>query len=602
MAKEADSPGTEAIAAADDFDIAIRGFAFPLNIYARLLELREGRVDYLHYGIFESPDEPVLAAQERASAQLWQALPPPCRLLEVGIGLGTTLSRLKAAGYQARGITPDASQVDFARQRHGSDLPVAVCRLEDFNQGAGEWQAMLFQESAQYIDPMALFEAAQRLLCEGPATLVVMDEFALQRSADGHEGLHQIDHFCALASRMGWRLVQRTELSRQAAPTLDYLLRHTTELQQRLMEDLDVTPDQMAGLDASNRRYQRHYRNGVYGYALLRFERDSRPAQHLLQVVPEHEAAARALFSAVFGHSMSAAHWQWKYGEGRGRAIGLLRDGRLLTHYGGVSRRISYFGAPALACQVCDVMVSPEANTALHRRGPIYQTAASFLEHEIGWGLPHRVGFGFPTDRAFAVAHRQGLYDAVDSVVCASWPASDKPHAARCSQELVAGHGQALHEGERLAIDGLWQRMAAALPQVMVGVRDADWVQHRYLMHPSFRYELRLLRHAWTRQPIGLLVSRSHEQHLEVLDLVGAPANFNELITLARQQAAAQGLQRVECWITQSQLSCVSSIDADQCTVTPMNITVPANAHTPGPAIEELRDRWFLMAGDTDFR
>lgn len=602
MAKDVMYPSTEAVAEAESFDPAIRGFAFPLNVYARLLELREGRVDYLHYGIFESLDEPVLAAQERASALLWQALPAPCKLLEVGIGLGTTLSRLRAAGYQACGITPDASQVEFARQRHGADLPAVVSRLEDFEQQAGQWQAMLFQESAQYIHPMALFEAAQRLLWDGPATLVVMDEFALQRSAAGHDGLHQLDHFCALAARMGWQLVQRTELSHKAAPTLDYLSRHTAAMQPRLMAELGVTTAELAGLDASNQRYQANYRQGVYGYALLRFERSASPAQHLVQAVPGHEATVRSLFSDVFGHTMSAEHWRWKYGEGRGRAIGLSRDGALLTHYGGVSRRISYFGEPALACQVCDVMVSAEANSALHRRGPIYQTAATFLELEIGWGQPHRVGFGFPTDRAFGVAHRQGLYDGVDSVVCASWPASDKPHASRCSQEVLANPGESLDEHQRQVIDGLWQRMVEALPQVIAGVRDADWVQHRYLMHPSFRYELRLLRHAWTRRAIGLLISRRHERHLEVLDLIAAPADFGELITLARQQAAAQGLERVECWITQSQLGCLSAIDAEQCTVTPLNITVPSNAHTPGPAVEEVRNHWFLMAGDTDFR
>jgi hypothetical protein len=29
---------------------------------------------------------------------------------------------------------------------------------------------------------------------------------------------------------------------------------------------------------------------------------------------------------------------------------------------------------------------------------------------------------------------------------------------------------------------------------------------------------------------------------------------------------------------------------------------VPANAYSPGPSPALLRDRWFLMAGDTDFR
>jgi hypothetical protein len=30
-------------------------------------------------------------------------------------------------------------------------------------------------------------------------------------------------------------------------------------------------------------------------------------------------------------------------------------------------------------------------------------------------------------------------------------------------------------------------------------------------------------------------------------------------------------------------------------------ITTPANIWTPGPAPEELNDRWWLLAGDTDY-
>ena len=42
---------------------------------------------------------------------------------------------------------------------------------------------MLLQESAQYIAPQALFDAADRLLVHDRATMLVMDEFALRRTA-----------------------------------------------------------------------------------------------------------------------------------------------------------------------------------------------------------------------------------------------------------------------------------------------------------------------------------------------------------------------------------------------------------------------------------
>ncbi len=166
-------------------------FAFPLNVYARMLEAEEGRLDYLHYGLFEREGEPVWQAQERASQRLWAALPPPCRVLEVGIGIGTTLRRLGAAGYDAFGITPDPEQVAEVRERHGQAVRVAVSSLESLAVDKGPWDLMLLQESAQYIAPLALFEAADRLLVAEGAQLVVMDEFALQRNGPEHAGLAQ---------------------------------------------------------------------------------------------------------------------------------------------------------------------------------------------------------------------------------------------------------------------------------------------------------------------------------------------------------------------------------------------------------------------------
>ncbi|NRF66813.1 GNAT family N-acetyltransferase [Aquincola sp. S2] len=575
----------------------ISGFSFPLNVYARVLELREGQADYLHYGIFDRPDEPVAAAQQRASDLLWQALPPPCRLLEVGIGLGTTLARLRAAGYEACGITPDASQVAAARTRHGG-IDAEVARLEDFNRAAGTWQTLLFQESAQYIDPVALFDAADRLLVDGPATLLVMDEFALRRRCADDTGLHDLDAFIALAARRGWRVVQRMDLSQRAAPTLDYLLDGVCTNESRLRGELALGAAELDALNASNRRYRRLYDAGVYGYALLKFERERRPGCRLQWVGSEDSGAMRALFRGVFGNDMSAEHWHWKYGDGRGRAIGLMRDGAMIAHYGGMSRPIAWFGEPALACQIGDVMVDPQATEGLLRHGPMVQVAESFLDSQLGWGRPHRVGFGFPNERAFRVAERSGLYAGVDSIVRLQWPAR-RGEPSRSVIELAAAD---LQPGGRYRerAQRLWQQMAAAWRHAVLCVRDASWLLHRYFERPGVRYHVSLLRSRWTRRPLGIVVLRRHEGHVDVLDLIGPPQAFEPLIALARQRAAEWGLERVECWITASQASVLRAIDPAAQTEQPMGITVPANVRTPGP-VDELRNRWFLLAGDADF-
>src|SRR3712207_909255 len=89
-----------------------RDFYYPLNVLLHVLTLEEGAVEYLHYGLFERSDEAIGVAQERSTQLLLSRLPPPpARLLDVGVGLGTTLNRLTRAGYDTVGITPDDKQV-----------------------------------------------------------------------------------------------------------------------------------------------------------------------------------------------------------------------------------------------------------------------------------------------------------------------------------------------------------------------------------------------------------------------------------------------------------------------------------------------------------
>ena len=576
--------------------MSIRDLAFPLNIYASLLEQGEGQVDHLHFAVFEDGQSDVLRAQQHATDLLRRALPPPCRLLEVGIGLGTTLAHLTEEGYTVLGITPDAAEVELARQRHGERIQTLYTRLEDFNGTSQSWDTMLLHDSAQYIEPLALFAAADRLLKPEGASLVVMDEFALQRRDEADHGLHHLEHFCALAQRQGWRLVQRTDLSRQAAPTLDHLLRGTRTFRAELMSATGTSAEAMDQLESALLRSRALHEVGVYGYALLRFERAQPPAQNLVPVDADNAPAVRDRFLSVFKTPLSAPQWQWKYGQGRGQAVALMQGEICVAHFGGVSRQIRYFGQPALACQVCDVMVDPSANRAIVRRGPLYQVAATFLEHQIGWGLHHLVGYGFPSGRHFAVADRLQLYAEVDRIDSVSWPAIDRVppgYAAEPLREADLAPGG--------TVDRLWSEMARAMTDLVLCVRDAAWLHHRYLSHPHCSYELRLVRPAPAAPAVGLLVLRVHEQHLDLLDMVADPKHFAALVAVARAHAHALGRAHVNCWITASQRHQLADADPAAQTVHATEIVVPANVHTPGPSPAKLKGRWFLMSGDADF-
>ncbi len=327
----------------------------------------------------------------------------------------------------------------------------------------------------------------------------------------------------------------------------------------------------------------------------------SERADRLVWIDADQAHSMRTLFASVFGRTMSPEHWSWKYANGLGRAVGLLRDGRMVAHYGGVSRRVAYFGEPVDACQVCDVMVEPSANRALVRKGPLYQVAATFLEAQVGHGLPHPVAFGFPSERHHVLANRLGLYDRVDDIVRVAWPAAGNAAGQRCRWRPIGRPVVGFDTSERRVVDKLWRAMAPSFEDAIVGIRDAAWLQYRYLHHPHQQYELLLVRSPWLRRALGLLVLRRHDDHLQLLDVVGPAQALTSLVAVARHVAALWGLARVEAWVTRAQRHRLTGADDADATITNIQIILPTIVHTPGPSVQSLSGRWFLMAGDADF-
>jgi hypothetical protein len=283
--------------------IAYRDFYYPLNVFMHILTHEEGGASSLHYGLFERAEESIEAAQERSTSLLMSRLPPPpARLLDVGVGLGTTLARLTALGYDAEGITPDEKQAAVARASGAEDRPepvlrVSVAKFETFDGPppsrrldrrrpaadrerdalgpAGEdaggpmaYDVLLFQESSQYIDSDALFAKARAL---APRVLV-LDEFAMQPLAE--EGaLRPLDGFLRAAAANGFRLVEDLDLSAKAAPTVDYFRARLPRYRAALIADLGLTDAQIDDLIAGGERYANRYHDGVYAYRLLDLKR-----------------------------------------------------------------------------------------------------------------------------------------------------------------------------------------------------------------------------------------------------------------------------------------------------------------------------------------
>jgi SAM-dependent methyltransferase len=246
-----------------------RDFPYPLNVFLHVLIREEGAVSALHYGLFESRGESIGAAQERSTELLLQRLPPPpATLLEVGIGLGFTLARLARIGYDVEGIAPDERQVAAARALPGVGNRARVAPFETLDMSR-RFDAVVFQESSQYIDTDLLFRKTRGLTVPG-ATVVVLDEFALS-PVDRPDALHRLDHFLEAAEREGFQEEEHLDLSRAAAPTVEYFLERLPRHRESLQSELDLPSGRIDDLIASGNVYRDLYASGAYGYRLLRF-------------------------------------------------------------------------------------------------------------------------------------------------------------------------------------------------------------------------------------------------------------------------------------------------------------------------------------------
>jgi hypothetical protein len=395
--------------------------------------------------------------------------------------------------------------------------------------------------------------------------LIVVDDLAVEPSEAPGRGPHLISNLRSLGVRCGFRLLEEISPAAPAYPL------------------------------STARGLAEAGRIGLVR-TLFRFERLAAPRWRVSHLEPHQTQAFTGLFQRAFGHDTSEALWEWKYGHGRGQAAVTWQGERLVAHYGGITREILYFGRPERACQVADVMVDPGERGVLTRKGPFFLAGASLPEACSGYGSKHLIGFGFPNERAYRVAERVGLYAAVGRIVELSWPPGAGKGLAREKVEDIQAVPAKLVGG---LVHALWRRMATDLVGALIGVRDYAWLQYRYLGHPQHSYRVLHLRGGVIPRSRGIFVLRKEGERMELLDLVAPLKELPALVRAARRIAFQENTKELYTWISEP---FAGLLQASECVTRDPGISIPTSIWTPAPPPEALRDRWWLMSGDTDFR
>lgn len=600
---------------------------FPLNVYATLLNTLVHHAPWLVYGEFSSDEfdalqqtpvdthpasqlaDALVCAQQRRVDRLLAAVRGRmgARVLEVGCGQGALVDVLHARGFDASGIDVNAGLLASSPLNNTLADRLICCAFENYCNDAG-FDVLIFHGSARYVLPLTLFDKALDLLKPG-GQLLICDEFVVccDDVADP-QPLAVLDHFLALAKRVGFNCLHCDDLSADTNRFQQILV----GLLNRLKADLpwltgesenaihqlltDLQNETIAGANGSRKHVLLSLQAPVTGVDRKKQQPGTLRLRNAATLPPE---SYRQVFETSFSAPFDPELWAWKYHSGRGASVVAERDGQAVAHYGGVVRQIAYFSHDHAAVQICDVMVLPQERGFFSRNSLFFKTAASMLEQHAGYKAASLLGFGFPNLKAMHVAQRLGLYDKTDELMQIAL-APQLPDKQLPDEHLPKDHCRVdeveFDDTLQTQTDYLWQQMKSGFADAIIGVRDRSYLCYRFLQRPGLHYQCLTVMQG--DQLLAVAFTRDHGDRRLLMDIIAAPQHLECALLSILQSAASD--KPCHFWLTAGQLARVISQANEYC-VTATGIQIPCNRWSPGPPTALLVNAWWLTAGDMDF-
>lgn len=310
-----------------------------------------------------------------------------------------------------------------------------------------------------------------------------------------------------------------------------------------------------------------------------------------------NEELIRPLFKEVFGHEISSALLQWKYGGGRGLSwVGWGQDGHPLVHCGLSFRTALVGGRLQRIAQLVDLMASPRAHGGISRRqSPFYKLVVPLLASLATAENPGAWAFGFPSDRAMRLGERLGVFKAIDQMYELTFP--PKPVRYLGGYHFIRVFEVSGENGWKL--QRLWEQMAADFDEGIVGLRDTAYLRKRYLEHPEKQYELYLVQSPWLRRQLGGFIVWRNGASVELMDVITPLRAVPRIVEAAREWLYRNTCSELKLWLASSH---VDLLTGQAASVTPLEFRIMANPFTPLEELHHLDHRWWLTSGDTDYR
>jgi len=308
-----------------------------------------------------------------------------------------------------------------------------------------------------------------------------------------------------------------------------------------------------------------------------------------------YEKQCIRLFEEVFKEKMSTEFWQWKYSQENmiWRGVCALKKGEIIGYYNGMYREILYFGKQKKALAVGDIMVSPKARGGFKENSPFYTMTRTWGTMNLGPKKQFLLAYGFPNKRHMLLAEKVSLYEEVDTITEVHWHINNKS----ISLENFYIEKYISNKIEDSNIKKLWEEMALDFKTDLIGVRNIPYLEHRYINHPKFEYMIYLLYDKMKNLCCTLILKKDKSQML-LMDIIAKKENFKLGIKCAIFLTQKHNCNLLKCWITTSKINLFRFYNS---VLHPTDISIPTSSFIEDFDPKHIKNKWFLMYGDTDF-
>jgi hypothetical protein len=579
-----------------------------LNLLTRILEFEFGESPLQHFGLFdveeavgEVPAEELHDAQLRFASHLKGYVEEQAAtavILLVGDTLLPLAASLAESGRVVHWLgSPSLLPAEHTLHYAGENF-VATNSPDSVD-------LLIHAGSLRYMDQMAILSKSRDMLRE-TGKLVLFSEFLHDDSKIQYSLLPNISSFEQLSRRLGFEQRVSMDLSSSASRSLELLCPLLEKHAAALLDESRVDDVGLRALRTEFAAVQDEYATGRRGFNLFVLEHNPNPTGEWVSaefgdINSFQSAEISDLFESSFNVDFNQALWNWKYVEGDGKCVvaRLNKQGEVVAHYGGAPRKIIYFGEPSMAIQPCDVMVHPSIRKQYGKGSLFFEVAATFLEREIGNTVSHLLGFGFPNQKTMNISKRLGLYEKTDDFLEIVYPPSS---AGENLQEYELIDYDPTDAAAQEQLNTLWEAMQNDYREGVIGLRDADYIQYRYVDHPfaSIKlYRCLMIRVPDSEQMLAFAVLKEHEGGKLLMDLVCAAAHMKTAISILKQEFSDDEVgARLRLWVTSSGKD---KVYIEGAIVNELGIEIPCNSWNPGPSAELLYGAWWLTAGDMDF-